>query len=203
MKVVDIEKLDWRQDPDYVAAEQKMERLVDRETQDRARLAELEIRERDLERSLPEARAAELLDDSSSEKVRELLRELRACQVESAELRDGLVALELAKEKHGRTVEDAAAQARMRLAETCLGPYIKAAQTLRQQLDQAVETNRLLDAIYRKVTKEGLNRQIYGSPQMKPLGLYLGLDLLSVVNGARHIGFNEWITRHDNVLAKQ
>ena len=203
MKVVDVEQMDWRRDQDYVAAEKKMERLVDRETQDRARLAELQTRERDLERSLPEARAAELLDDSSGERVRELLRELRACQGEITEIRDGLVALELAKEKHGRTVEDAASQARMRLAEKLIGPYVKAAQTLREQMDQAVETNRVLDAIYRKVTKEGLNREIYGSPGMKPLGLSLGLGFLSIVNGARHIGFNEWITRHDNVLAKQ
>lgn len=203
MKVVDIEKLDWRQDPDYVAAERKMERLVDRESQDRARLAELEIQERDLERSLPQARAAALLDGSSDVRVRELLEELRACRVEVTELREELGALRLAKEQHGPTVEDAASQAKIRLAEKLIGPYIKAAQTLREQLDQAAETNRLLDTIYRKVMKENLSREIHGSPEMKPLGLSLGWDILSVVNGARHNAFEYWIARHDNVLAKR
>lgn len=203
MRIEDVEKLDWRQDSDYRAAERKMQRLAERETHARTRLAELETLVRESEKSLVQTRVAALLEESNDGLHGKIQQQLNAHRVEIAEMREELDAIKLAKEKFGPAVQEAAVQAKLRLGKTVLGPYTETAQGLRELLDRAIELNMLLDAIHARLMKEGVIRELYGRPELKSLTLPASFEILGVVNGSRHSSLQHWLSRHDNSFGAQ
>ena len=67
MKIDDITRLDWKKDKNLIAVQQKLAGFAERETQDRSRLAELELIVRESGRSIVQARAAALFSEKSDE----------------------------------------------------------------------------------------------------------------------------------------
>ena len=201
MKVVDLEKLNWRNDRDFVAVEGKLSRLEERERQRRNRLAELEVIVRDSEASLVRARVEALMEESTSQAVGTIQQDLQAYQKEIAEIREELDAVELAKRKLQRDSEAAAAEAKLRVAESLLQPYIDTARTLRARLDEAVEINEQLRTIHAFIVKQGITSEIHGNAALKPLVMQAEWRMLSTEKGERNPVFQYWLTQYESTFA--
>ncbi len=198
---VDVAKLNWKTDPDFQAAERKLLRLEERETQHRNRLAELEALVRDAEASLVQSRVAVLMEESPSQAARAIQKQLAQHQREIVEIREELDAVELAKRKLLRAIEAAAAEAKLRLAEQLLHPYCEMAKSLRARLDEAVEINQQLGSIHALVVKQGLTSEIFGNTALKALSMPAAWTMLAIENGARNPAFQYWVNQFDSTFA--
>lgn len=201
MKVVDSEKLNWKNDPDFIASERKLSRLEEREKQHRERLAELVVIVRDSEASLVQSRVATLMEESPSQAAGTIQQHLQTHQKEMAEIRQELDLIDLAKRKLQRVIEAAAAEAKLRLADQLLHPYCETAKALRARLDEAVEINKQLVAMHALVVKQGLTSQIYGNPAFKALAMPAAWPMLTIEKGERNPAFQYWLDQFESMFA--
>lgn len=193
MRVEDLEKMNWREDSDYLDAERKLHRLREREAQARARLTELERTVKESQEALVQLRVSLLLEEGSDEQGGKIQQQLKAQQEEITEVRLQIDATKLAEQKLATAVQDAASQAKSRLVEKLRGPYLDTAQELLELIDAAVELNSLLDAIHLKVTRDNLTRD-------KPLAMAASWDILRPIKGG---ALEYWRTRHDAVFSQR
>ncbi len=200
MRIEDVNKLDWKLDRNVRALEGRKASLVEREAQGRARLAELEKIVREGEASLVQVRAAILLDEEVDEPEAEVQQRVSSCQQEQRAIRADLEATQLARTKLEPTIEAAASEARLRVAQQLLQPYRETAESLRAILDKAVELNDVLHAVHRHVAKDGITRELYGIPEFKPLTMLCAWNELSLPNGNVGGGLQYWRTYCDTIL---
>lgn len=196
MKIDDIMKLDWKRDKDLLAVQQKLTGLTDRETQDRTRLTELDQIIQDAERSLVQAMAAELLNETADEPAEEIQERLNAARREIVDLHTNSQALKLAQQRLEPALEAAKSEARLRVASTLAPLYQKTTEALRELLAKAAEVNQLLHVIHTQALKCELRRETHAHPGLKPLGFPMALNVLGLAGGKPSPELKLW---HDHV----
>lgn len=80
MKIDDIMRLDWKKGKHLLAVQQKLAGLTEHETQNRARVAELDRIVHDGARSIVQARATALLNEHADESAEEIQARLDSAQ---------------------------------------------------------------------------------------------------------------------------
>ncbi|MBX9658572.1 MAG: hypothetical protein K2X00_08385 [Nitrospiraceae bacterium] len=203
MRIEDVSKLDWTTDGNLRALEGKKAALIERETQGRARLAELEKIVREGETSLVQVRAAILLDEEADEAEDDVQQRVSLCQQEMQAIRADLQATQLARTKLEPTIEAAASEARLRVAQLLLQPCRETAESLRALLNKAIELNNVLHAIHRHVVRDGIAQELYATPELKPLTMLCAWNELSQPNGNVGGGLQYWTTYLDKIFGER
>lgn len=201
MRIDDVNKLDWKADRNVRALEGRKASLIERETQGRARLAELEKTVREGEASLVQVRAAILLDEEPEEAEEAVQQRVSSCQQEMRTILADMQATQLARTKLEPTIEAAASEARLRIAQQLLQPYRETAESLRAILDKAVELNDVLHAVHRHMVKGGITQELYAIPEFKPLTMLCAWNELSQPNGTVGGGLQYWRTYCDTIFS--
>jgi hypothetical protein len=183
MRIDDVTKLDWKKDKNLLAVQQKLAGLVEREAQDRARLADLEHIVREAERSIVDARAAALLSEKSDESAEVIQERMESARREMVDLRANLDALKLARVRLEPSVTGAMSEAKLRVAAMLVPMYQETTEALRVQLEKAAELNNILHAVHSHTLKQDLRQEIHGNPVLKPLASLAAWNFLSLPNG--------------------
>ncbi|MBC7837454.1 MAG: hypothetical protein H7Y39_02255 [Nitrospiraceae bacterium] len=200
MRFEDVKKIDWKQDPDLLAVERKMAGLAERETKERARLEALGHIVRDAEESLVQCRAAMLLNEPTKETEKAIQQRLNSARLEISEIEGGLVALKIAQNRLGPTVEAAAEEARLRVAASLLAPYRQTVSNLKALLTKAAEENRVLHEIHNLAVRQQLARELGGNKALKPLTMLLAWNFLTHPNGTDAGEFQYWKKYVDSIV---
>ncbi|MEO7863585.1 MAG: hypothetical protein ABIU05_24740 [Nitrospirales bacterium] len=200
MRVDDVKKIDWKQDPDLLAVERKMAGLAERETKERARLEALGHVIHDAEESVIQCRANMLLNEPTKETEKAIQQRLNAARLEISEIEGSLAALKIAKHRLEPTVEAAGGEARLRIAMSLLAPYRQSVANLKALLTKAAEENRVLHEIHNLAAKQRLASELGGNTTLKPLTLLLAWNFLTHPNGTDAGEFQYWKKYVDSIV---
>lgn len=200
MRIDEVRGLDWRQDKNLLAVEQKLEGLAERETKARARLEELDQIVRVGNQSLVQVRAAEMLSETSDESVEMIQQRLESAQRETADLRSTLEALKLARTRLAPAVLAATSAAKLQVGVVLAPVYRKAAEALRELLAKAAEVNQVLHAVHDQSMKCDLRRETHARQDLKPLGFPVALNILGLPGGKPSPELELWHAHVDRLF---
>ena len=200
MRVDDVKKIDWKQDPDLLAVERKMAALVERGKLSSTRLVELGHIVGDAEESLNHCRAAMLLNEPTNEPEKVIQQRIASSRLEISEIEGGLVTLTLAQKRLEPAVEAAAEEARLRVAASLLAPYRQTFSNLKALLTKAAEENRVLHEIHNLAVRQQLARELGGNKALKPLTMLLAWNFLTHPNGTDAGEFQYWKKYVDSIV---
>ncbi len=196
MQVEDVKRLNWKQSPGMVAVQARLAALEARETKERDRVEALSQVLRDGDHLLLQAKASEMLGESSLESVEMIQRRLESAQREITDLQSTLEALQLAKTKLEPVMKAAMSEARLEVGVKLAPVYRKATEELRELLTKAAAVNQLLVAVHDQAMKCDLRRESQARPDLKALGFPMSLNFLSLHNGQPSEDLKRW---HDHI----
>lgn len=141
MDISEVERMDWRNDQEFVAASHKMQRLRTRGEEIEQRMSELRQLVADHEQELVQVRASILLSESPEGADDPIQHQLVSCREELGRLAVEAAPIASAVTKLQQTLKDIERQAKVRMARPVEATIRATVQALAACLDHAAELN--------------------------------------------------------------
>ncbi len=192
MDISELEAMDWKKDPAYVAASTKLERIIARGQEIDQRLGELKALIVDEERELIEARAGVLLGESPENAVETIEHRLLSFREELTRLEVEAAPIASAVAKLQAALRDLEKQAKVRLARPMAATIRATAEALSACLDHAAELNSELHRLWRHSQRQDLKSAMAGTPSFKLFVADQAWCFLTLANGEPSLELRAW-----------
>lgn len=167
MDISEVERMDWRNDQEFVAASHKMQRLRTRGEEIEQRMSELRQLVADHEQELVQVRASILLSESPEGADDPIQHQLVGCREELGRLAVEAAPIASAVTKLQQTLKDIERQAKVRMARPVEATIRATVQALAACLDHAAELNSELHRLHRHCQKQDLKSAMAGTPSFR------------------------------------
>lgn len=203
MDISEVEKMNWKQDPAYVDASAKLQRITARGQEIDQRLCELKALITDEDRELIEARAGVLLGENPENSVEAIehrllsfREELTRLEVESAPIASAVAKLQAA-------LLEIEKQAKARLAKPIEATIRATVEALFVCLNHAADLNSELHRLHRHSQRQDLKSAMTGTPSFKLLISSYAWCFLTQPNGEPSLDFRAWCKLVEPMLTEK